>query len=97
MAFNSVAVRVARAPVLAVPRIWRGFREARRFPLLPMVILLVVLILPAIFADLIAPHDPRRGDINERLLPPAWVGPDVQIKTVVDKTSRDKQTRKIEI
>ena len=97
MAFNSVAIRAVRAPVLAVPRIWRGFRQARRFPLLPAVILLVVLIIPAAFADLIAPHDARRGDINERLLPPAWVGDSVKIKTVVDKTSRDKETRKIQI
>jgi len=95
MALNSVAARAVRVPVLAVPRIWRGFREARRFPLLPSLILLFVLILPAIFADVIAPHDPRRGDITERLLPPAWVGDSVKIKTVVDTFNLENRLNEI--
>ena len=95
MALNSMAARAVRAPVLAVPAIWRGFREARRFPLVPSIILLVVLILPAIFADVIAPHDPRRGDITERLLPPAFVGDDVKVKTVVEKLNLDNRLNEI--
>ena len=95
MALNSVAARVLRGPVRAVPRLWRGFREARRFPLIPSLILLAVLIFPAIFADVIAPHDPRRGDITERLLPPAWVGDSVKIKTVVEKINLDNRLYEI--
>jgi len=95
MALTSVAARAMRAPTLAVPRLWRGFRQARRFPLLPAGILLVVLIIPAIFADLIAPHDPRRGDITERLLPPAWVGDSVKIKTVVEKLNLENRLNEI--
>jgi peptide/nickel transport system permease protein len=40
----------------------------------PLVILLVVLIIPAIFADVIAPYSPTAGKLSERLQPPAWVG-----------------------
>ena len=56
---------------------------------------MVVLRLPAIFADLIAPHDPRRGDITERLLPPAWVGDSVKLKTVVEKINLDNRLNEI--
>ena len=61
----------------------------------PLVILLVVLIIPAVFADLIAPHNPRRGDITERLLPPAWVGASVKLKTVVEKINLDNRLNEI--
>ena len=48
--------------------------EARRLPLIPIAILLVVLIIPAIFADLIAPHDPLKSPLGlaGRLEPPVW-------------------------
>ena len=50
------------------------FAEARRLPLIPVVILFVVLIVPAIFADLIAPHDPLKAPLGlaGRLQPPVW-------------------------
>jgi peptide/nickel transport system permease protein len=38
---------------------------------LPLLIL-VVLVISAIFAPLLAPHDPTQGDLRERLIPPAW-------------------------
>ena len=46
----------------------------RRLPLIPIVILLVVLIIPTIFADLIAPHDPLKAPLGlaGRLEPPVW-------------------------
>jgi peptide/nickel transport system permease protein len=43
----------------------------RRAPLLPMTIL-AVLIVFAVFAPLIAPHDPVRTNIMANLTPPAW-------------------------
>jgi peptide/nickel transport system permease protein len=48
--------------------------EARRLPLIPIVILLVVLIVPAIFADVIAPHHPLKSPLGlkGRLEPPMW-------------------------
>ena len=60
------ASQVARVPLSASLNILRGYRAIRRFPLVPIIVLLVVLIIPALFADIIAPHDPRRGDLSRR-------------------------------
>ena len=48
--------------------------EARRLPLIPVVILLVVLIIPAMFADFVAPHHPLKSPMGlaGRLEPPMW-------------------------
>jgi peptide/nickel transport system permease protein len=46
----------------------------RRYPVIPVSILMIVLVIPAIFADLIAPHDPIQTNIRARLLPPFWAG-----------------------
>lgn len=43
-----------------------------RPPLVPSVILLA-LVLAAIFAPLVAPHDPQQQDLMMRLTPPAWM------------------------
>ena len=58
----------------ALANVGAFFSEARRLPLIPLVILLVVLIIPAIFADLIAPHDPIKSPLGlaGRLEPPMW-------------------------
>ncbi|PKB71905.1 MAG: hypothetical protein BZY87_03085 [SAR202 cluster bacterium Io17-Chloro-G6] len=89
MAVNTTQSRVARVPIDASMQIWRGYKAIRRFPLVPIIVLLVVLMIPAIFADVIAPHDPRRGDLSDRLVPPAWQGPQVQLKEVVATVDRD--------
>ena len=41
------------------------------FPLIPMAIL-GVLIFAAVFANVLAPHDPEVGSLGERFRPPAW-------------------------
>ena len=77
-----------RNPVI---RVWA---EARRYPLFPIVLLLVVLIIPAIFADWIAPHDPKLGTLSTRLLPPAWMeGGDPQYILGTDRVGRDILSR----
>ena len=53
--------------------VWRALGTARRYPILPVAILLFVLVLPAIFADWVSPHDPIRGSLSDRLAPPFWV------------------------
>jgi peptide/nickel transport system permease protein len=44
----------------------------RQYPIIPLLILMVMLIIPAIFANLISPHDPVEVDLRARLMPPAW-------------------------
>jgi len=53
----------------AAPRpaaFWRG----KGFPLIPVTILLFIAFV-AIFADLLAPHDPQIGSLARRFKPPA--------------------------
>ena len=59
--------------VRTVSGVWRALGAARRYPVLPVAILLLVLVLPAIFADWVAPHDPVVGSLSDRLAPPFWV------------------------
>jgi peptide/nickel transport system permease protein len=46
--------------------------------------ILVVFVITGIFAPWIAPHNPERGDIRARNVPPFWVGDDIQLKLVVE-------------
>ena len=50
----------------------RMLRTARQFPLIPIAILILVLVIPGIFANQVAPHDPISGSIPDRLTPPVW-------------------------
>ena len=95
MSLNSIGTDDARTPRLMLISLWRRVREARRLPLLPLVMLLVVLVIPAVFAPLIAPHSPLEGDLNDRLLPPFWVGETVKYKTVVEKVNRENRLNEI--
>jgi len=52
-------------------RLMRVWRETRRWPVIPAFILIMMLI-AAVFAPLIAPHNPIDGVLTERILPPAW-------------------------
>ena len=62
----------ARVPVVTPGKMRGFFREARRYPVIPIAILIVVLVIPAIFAPWIAPHDPLDGNLPDRLIPPVW-------------------------
>ena len=48
-----------------------GFQTFRRWPVIPVAIVLVLVIV-AIFAELVAPHDPLDGELADRTVPPAW-------------------------
>lgn len=50
------------------------WRQIRRYPVVSVVILMLVLVIPAIFADLIAPHDPYQSYLRNRLQPPLFFG-----------------------
>ena len=78
-----------------LPKISLGIGSIRRYPVIPVIILLVVLIIPSAFAGLIAPHDPLEQDLVNRLAPPAWMGGTVLTKTVVERVANaeDRQTK----
>ena len=85
----------ARKPAWYSPSsIWYFFQEARRFPLIPLAVIVVVLIIPAFFASYVAPHHPTRGQFSERLTPPAWQeGGSARYLLGTDKQGRDILSR----
>ena len=69
-------------------------RRARRYPLIPLIILAIVLLIPAFFAQILAPHHPTRGQFAERLTPPAWQeGGSLKYILGTDKQGRDMLSR----
>jgi peptide/nickel transport system permease protein len=68
-----MATVTARAlPWYARPRIALALREARRYPVVALSILMFMLVIPAVFAPYVAPHDPLKGSLAKRLKPPVW-------------------------
>ena len=59
-------------PWYARPRIALALREARRYPVVALSLLMFLLVVPAVFAPFVAPHDPLRGSLAKRLKPPVW-------------------------
>ncbi len=80
----------------AVPaRIARKLWQFRRWPLIPM-FFLVLFVFTGIFAPLIAPHDPERGGLRDRNLPPAWEeGGSSEFLLGTDHLGRDMLSRVI--
>ncbi|OLB93766.1 MAG: peptide ABC transporter permease [Candidatus Rokubacteria bacterium 13_1_40CM_68_15] len=69
--------------------------HAEGFPVLPTLILLV-LVLTAVFANVIAPSDPEIGTLGERFRPPAWqVGGSEKYLLGTDHLGRDVLSRLI--
>lgn len=62
----------AKAPWYAPSRLRASFTVARRLPLIPIALILILLVIPAAFAEIIAPQDPRDGGLSKRYIPPAW-------------------------
>ena len=72
----------------------RAVAPARRFPGIPLFILLFLLILPGLFAPYLAPHNPIRGSLRARLKPPVWVqGGTITHPLGTDKVGRDILSR----
>ncbi len=69
-------------------------RKMRRYPWLPALIVVGLLIIPAVFADFLTPHDPLRGVLGDRLRPPFWLdGGSFEYPLGTDKQGRDVMTR----
>jgi peptide/nickel transport system permease protein len=82
------------APLVAAPSLKAGAERASRLPLIPLAILVVLLIVPALFAEWIAPHDPLEGSLVARLQPPAWeAGGSTTYLLGTDKQGRDLLSR----
>lgn len=79
------------APASGESTISKVWREFRRFPVIPTFILIVLLVIPAIFADVLSPHDHLLGDLERELEPPAWVA-DREKEQVIVQRARDNNT-----
>ncbi|WP_227270476.1 ABC transporter permease [Roseobacter weihaiensis] len=64
-----------------------------RLPLLPIAVLMTVLVIPALFADLIAPHDPFKAYLRNRLQPPLFFGGTTEFILGTDRLGRDILSR----
>lgn len=85
---------VVRKPRLAsLPGIWRAFRS---WPVVPVFLLSLVLI-SGVAAPWLAPHDPERGSLQERNLPPFWAGTTYAFKTVAESVALEDEGRLISL
>ena len=67
---------------------------SRKFPGIPLFILIFLLVLPGLFAPYLAPHNPIRGSLRARLKPPVWVqGGTITHPLGTDKVGRDILSR----
>ena len=81
-------------PWYAAPWIIESWHRARRYPLIPIAILLFLLVIPAIFAPIVSPHDPHMGSLSSRLTPPFWQeGGSIEHILGTDKLGRDMLSR----
>ncbi|HEX9871052.1 MAG TPA: ABC transporter permease [Candidatus Tectomicrobia bacterium] len=83
-------------PWYSPPNIARAVFQAKRYPVVPVAILVFFLVIPAIFAPLVAPHDPLKGALSKRLKPPVWAeGGSIEYPLGTDKMGRDLLSRMI--
>jgi len=87
----TLVVQPAPAPARIARKIW----QLRRWPLIPM-FFLALFVITGVFAPLIAPHDPERGGLRDRNLPPAWeAGGSSEFLLGTDHLGRDMLSRVI--
>ena len=69
-------------PTGPLTRVTGIYRSLRRWPVLP-VALLAVVVFAGLTAPWISPHDPERGNLQERHIPPFWYSNETATKLVV--------------
>ena len=76
-------------------RAFQLLRLAGRLPKFATIVLLLVLVIPAIFADVIAPYEPLEapGGVRGRLEPPVFAGGSWEYVLGTDKVGRDMLSR----
>ena len=85
----------SRAPWYAAPlRGLRSIFQIRQFPGVALLIIVFLLVIPGLFAEWIAPHDPIKGALSARLKPPMWQkGGSIDYPLGTDKVGRDVLSR----
>jgi peptide/nickel transport system permease protein len=88
------AVTVRALPWYAPPRLARAVHQVRRYPLVPLALLTFLLVIPAGLAPQVAPHDPLKGSLANRLRAPFWQeGGTIAYPLGTDKLGRDILSR----
>jgi peptide/nickel transport system permease protein len=81
-------------PWYSPPNLARAVFQVSRYPVMPLAILIFLLVVPAVFAPQVAPHDPLRGALTKRLKPPMWAqGGTIEHPLGTDKMGRDILSR----
>ncbi|MCH8799718.1 MAG: ABC transporter permease subunit [Chloroflexi bacterium] len=95
MATEKIAdVLVARRPrKIDLGGVWHAIRT---WPIVP-VFLLSLVVVSGVAAPWIAPHDPDRGILLERNLPPFWSGDETAMKTVAEIVGLEEQGKLISL
>jgi peptide/nickel transport system permease protein len=79
---------------IAPLRVLRSVFQIKRFPGIALLIIVFLLVLPGLFAEWIAPHDPIKGALSLRLKPPMWQkGGSIDYPLGTDKVGRDVLSR----
>ena len=82
------------APPTTKERVAGVYKTIRRLPLIP-VFLLSLVVIAGVFAPILAPHDPEKGELKERNIPPAWSGGEKSVKIVVERMSINERTTSV--
>lgn len=76
------------------PQVAQTARQVKRYPVLSMAVLVLLLVIPTLFAAQIAPYNPVKGSLSKRLQPPVWVqGGSLEHPLGTDKMGRDILSR----
>jgi len=83
------------APWYAAPlRVLRYIFQIRQFPGVALLLIVFLLVIPGLFAEWVAPHDPIKGALSARLKPPMWAkGGSIEHPLGTDKVGRDVLSR----
>ena len=73
-----------------IGRVAKVVRAVRELPLIPLAVLIFLLVIPAIFANQLAPHNQRIGVLDDAKLPPFWVSESFESRTVVQRADRER-------
>ncbi|MDE0824434.1 MAG: ABC transporter permease subunit, partial [Dehalococcoidia bacterium] len=82
------------APPTAKEKAAGIYKKIKRLPLIP-VFLLSLVVIAGVFAPILAPHDPEKGDLRDRNIPPAWSGGEKNVKIVVERMSINERTTSV--